>query len=140
MKASDGIHSEKATPSGKADQAVREAKLIAPVATVPPEISMRGFVKELRRLDLLPMSQSFVFVLGAGASISSGIPGAQKLADTWLAEMHELDPKYNAIPFHQWMHDGRHGINDLDPRTPLPVTARSLIVASLPTSARASRL
>jgi len=82
----------------------------------PPEISMRGFVKELRRLDQLPLSQTFVFLLGAGASISSGIPGAQRLADMWLAEMHELDPTHNGIPFHQWMHDGHHGIATLDPK------------------------
>jgi hypothetical protein len=105
--------------SPKISQDIRETKPgteagAAPVS--PPEISMRGFVKELRRIDQLPISQTFVFLVGAGASISSGIPGAQRLADTWLAEMHELDPKHNGIPFHQWMHDGHHGIPKLNPK------------------------
>jgi len=105
MKSSDPAHSEAGAPNSKTGG-----------VPVPPEVSMRGFVKEMRRLDQLPLSQPFVFLLGAGASISSGIPGAQRLADTWLAEMHELDPKHNGIPFHQWMHDGHHGIRTLDPK------------------------
>lgn len=89
---------------------------VGPGPAAPLEVSMRGFVKELRRIDQLPIGQTFVFLLGAGASVSSGIPGARALAETWLAEMHELDPRHNGIPYHQWMHDGHHGIAGLDPK------------------------
>ena len=46
----------------------------------------------LRRLkELLEGEAQIAFFLGAGASISSGIPGAAALARTWLVQMHHLE-------------------------------------------------
>jgi len=53
------------------------------------EIPLEEFVRRLRRL--LTRDSRLAFFLGAGASMSSGIPGAGKLADRWVHELYETE-------------------------------------------------
>ncbi len=45
---------------------------------------------------------SFAFFLGAGCSISSGIPGAATLVETWLPEFHRRVTG-GKIPYQEWL-------------------------------------
>ena len=47
-----------------------------------------GLINELRYLDKLP-DRRFVFVLGAGASSSSGIPTGDQMARSWLERLQK---------------------------------------------------
>ncbi|MDD4615451.1 MAG: tetratricopeptide repeat protein [Caldisericia bacterium] len=53
--------------------------------------------------------KNFCFILGAGASIQSGIPGAHDLAGKWLKEIKDI----NEQDYTQWIQD-----NGVDIRTP----------------------
>lgn len=81
----------------------------------PLPLSMTGLVKEMRAIHDHTSHQSFVFLLGAGASVSSGIPAAARLAKNWLEDLHFQDPSAADVPFDKWLAAGRHGIQDLDP-------------------------
>ncbi len=81
-------------------------------------MSMRGFVHELGSIDRHDSSQSFVFLLGAGASVTSGIPAARTLVDRWLKELHQQDADHGTLAFPQWMQKGHHGIEGIDPSNP----------------------
>jgi hypothetical protein len=48
-----------------------------------------GVLDALEKVHRNMPDRSFAFVLGAGASISSGIPGAQALAERWLHVLHK---------------------------------------------------
>lgn len=59
----------------------------------PKEWSEKGLLAEIRKLH--QQGRSLAFILGAGASASSGIPTGGKLAYGWLQEWHQrecLDP------------------------------------------------
>lgn len=60
---------------------------------LPKEWSEKGLLAEIRKLH--QQGRSLAFILGAGASASSGIPTGGKLAYGWLQEWHQrecLDP------------------------------------------------
>ena len=43
-------------------------------------------------------NKRFAFLLGAGASVTSGIPAAAELAEKWLEQLKDIDPKeYKAL-------------------------------------------
>lgn len=56
--------------------------------SVITEWSVDGLLDEIRHLDSNMKERSLAFVLGAGASISSGIPAGGVLAKRWLKEIH----------------------------------------------------
>ena len=47
------------------------------------EITLSGFMKEMKEVSSGPHSRKFCFVLGAGASKESGIKSGQELVDIW---------------------------------------------------------
>ena len=53
------------------------------------ELSLNGFIKEIREVTSGPHPRKFCFVLGAGASITSGIKSAQELVNLWEKELLE---------------------------------------------------
>ncbi|MFQ2252848.1 tetratricopeptide repeat protein [Aeromonas hydrophila] len=52
------------------------------------EWSVDGLLDEIRHLNANMKDRSLAFVLGAGASISSGIPAGGALAKRWLEDIH----------------------------------------------------
>lgn len=53
------------------------------------ELSLSGFIKEMKDVSEGPHPRKFCFVLGAGASKSSGIKSGQDLVNIWDAELLE---------------------------------------------------
>ena len=53
------------------------------------EISLKSFVDEIKEVSSGPHPRKFCFVLGAGASKTSGIKSGQELVDTWDKELLE---------------------------------------------------
>lgn len=62
------------------------------------ELSFRGFVNEIKDVTEGPHPRRFCFVLGAGASKSSGIKTGQELVDIWDKELAER----NQAEYAQW--------------------------------------
>ena len=52
------------------------------------EWSAEGLLDEIQKLDANMKDRSLAFILGAGASITSGIPAGGTLAKTWLKEIY----------------------------------------------------
>jgi Tfp pilus assembly protein PilF len=57
----------------------------------PTEWRESGLVQHFHRIHTTMGNRSFCFVLGAGASVSSGIPSGASLAWRWLEELHHLE-------------------------------------------------
>ncbi len=58
-----------------------------------------GFVKRFKLVTDKIENRSFAFLLGAGCSVTSGIPAGGKLAHRWLQEMYDVTPeKRDAAP------------------------------------------
>lgn len=53
------------------------------------KLSLSGFVKEIKEVSNGPHPRKFCFVLGAGASKTSGIRSGQELVDIWEQELLE---------------------------------------------------
>lgn len=53
------------------------------------EITLSGFMKEMKEVSSGPHSRKFCFVLGAGASKESGIKSGQELVDIWEEDLLE---------------------------------------------------
>ena len=56
-------------------------------------ISLEGFIDEVKDVSDGPHQRKFCFVLGAGASINSGIKSGQQLVDLWDAELQKRNPQ-----------------------------------------------
>ena len=56
--------------------------------------------------------RSFAFILGAGASVTSGIPSGGTLAKRWLEELHKLECR-DGGEIEDWVKSGALGIDDL---------------------------
>lgn len=75
-------------------------------------IQLLGFVQEVKHIhDAMP-DRRFCFILGAGASRSSGIPMAGELALEWLKTIHQKQTG-DKDGFAKWLHEGEHGIQEL---------------------------
>lgn len=59
--------------------------------TEPRTWSTVGFLNEFMRIDKQMEDRSFAFLLGAGASVTSGIPAGATLARRWVEELHRLE-------------------------------------------------
>ena len=70
------------------------------------ELSIEGFLKEIKEVSDGPHPRRFCFVLGAGASISSGIKSGQELVNIWDKELLER----NSVNHQKWK--AELGIND----------------------------
>ncbi len=69
-----------------------------------PEVwTSRGFLEEFKRVHKTRPDQAFAFVLGSGASKTSGIPTGGELVESWLREMHRRYVEQDAeMPLAQW--------------------------------------
>lgn len=57
------------------------------------ELNLKGFINEMKEVSSGPHPRKFCFVLGAGASISSGIKSGQELVTIWDAELQLRNEK-----------------------------------------------
>lgn len=73
------------------------------------ELSISGFIKEMKDVSYGPHPRKFCFVLGAGASITSGIKSGQELVDIWEKELHER----NSAAHNEWK--SKNGITTDNP-------------------------
>ena len=57
------------------------------------ELQLDGFIDEVKEVSDGYHTRKFCFVLGAGASITSGIKSGQELVDIWDMELHKRTPQ-----------------------------------------------
>ena len=57
--------------------------------TSPDRWTSKGLLTHIRKLNADRPDRRLVFILGAGASVNSGIPAGGRLVDRWLEELHE---------------------------------------------------
>lgn len=57
------------------------------------ELSLKGFIHEMKEVSSGPHPRKFCFVLGAGASLSSGIKSGQELVTIWDSELQLRNEK-----------------------------------------------
>ncbi|MCU7259641.1 tetratricopeptide repeat protein [Pseudomonas koreensis] len=67
---------------------------------------------EVSLIDSTMPDRQFAFILGAGASFTSGIPTGKTLAEGWLKELHRREC-HDGTTFDIWANSPAHGINDL---------------------------
>lgn len=68
------------------------------------EWALDGVLDELARIDKLMKDRHFAFILGAGASFTSGIPTGRDLAQRWLKDLY-LRECVDQRPLPEWMAD-----------------------------------
>ena len=64
-------------------------------------ITVQGFLSEFVRQDKNMPDRPFCWILGSGASRSSGIPTGGELAIDWLKDLHELED-HQKLPLEKW--------------------------------------
>lgn len=75
------------------------------VLTAPPHpktMSMMGFVDDFKRIHETMPNRRFAFILGAGASKSSGIKLAGEMVADWVAILHRRSPMGVAAASSEW--------------------------------------
>ena len=65
------------------------------------ELYLTGFIHEMADVSSGPHSRKFCFVLGAGASRTSGIKSGQELVNIWDKELKER----NLDEYQRWKQD-----------------------------------
>jgi Tfp pilus assembly protein PilF len=77
-----------------------------PAGAMPPSAerwTTIGLLDHFLHVNREMLDRAFAFVLGAGASKSSGIPTGAELAHQWLGELHrQLDPEHGTRPLQDW--------------------------------------
>ena len=68
------------------------------VAMACEELSLNGFIQEMKDVTTGSHPRRFCFVLGAGASRSSGIKSGQELVRVWDKELRER----NETEYQRW--------------------------------------
>lgn len=80
-----------------------------------------GLLDELERIDGGHHGHKICFILGAGASVSSGIPTGAQLVDEWLHTEHQRQTDGNET-FENWVtkwaSEGEKPIKDFNPKFP----------------------
>lgn len=74
----------------------------------PRTWSVTGLLDHFMEIDATP-DRRFAFILGAGASLRSGIPMAGQLVDQWLRELSARENLDN-LPLEQWATEASLGI------------------------------
>lgn len=72
-------------------------------------ITETGFLTEFLNQHTQRTDRPFCFILGAGASRSSGIPTGGEMAQTWLRELHEAE-NFDGLGLDEWATAERLGI------------------------------
>lgn len=68
------------------------------------EWTVEGVLDELARIHRSMKDRQFAFILGAGASFTSGIPTGHHLAQRWLTDLH-LRECVDGRPLNEWIAD-----------------------------------
>lgn len=76
------------------------------------EWTLDGVLHELGKINSSMQDRHFAFILGAGASFTSGIPTGKSLAQEWLRELH-LRQCLDSSPVEHWIDRGSLGIEGL---------------------------
>ena len=66
------------------------------------EWTTEAFLEHFMRVHEQMPERHFAFILGAGASVSSGIVSGAKLVDVWLDELKRRDPQARNCPTSEW--------------------------------------
>src|SRR4051794_27254599 len=74
----------------------------SPNGHAPETISMTGFVDAFQRIHNTMPDRRFAFVLGAGASKSSGIKLASEMVAEWITILHRQSADFNRISESTW--------------------------------------
>ena len=83
------------------------------MTTEPGHWTLRGFCAHFQRMHQTMEDRAFAWVLGAGASVASGIPTGAQLVDRWLGELHEREHQ-NGEPVGNWATAANLGITGFD--------------------------
>jgi len=76
-------------------------------------ITLPGFLDAFASQDRDRKDRPFCFIIGAGASQQSGIPGGAAMAKEWLELLHKQED-FDGIPLQQWATAERLGIAGFD--------------------------
>lgn len=69
----------------------------------PEQFTVEGFLDYFLQIHTQMKDRSFAFILGAGASRTSGILTGAELVSSWLSELHKrMDSKQGTRPLEQW--------------------------------------
>ena len=80
-----------------------------------PEVwSTEAFIRHFVNVHHKMPERSFAFVLGAGASASSGIATGSQLVDRWLDELQLRDPKSKDLSVEDWATSDSLHVDDFD--------------------------
>jgi hypothetical protein len=63
---------------------------------------MTGFVDAFKRIHSTMLDRRFAFILGAGASKSSGIKLAGEMVAEWITILHRQSADFNRVPESTW--------------------------------------
>lgn len=81
----------------------------------PRTMHVDGFVDAFVRIDKMMVDRRFAFVLGAGASRSSGIKTGGEFVREWLEILYRRDPERGGLDLEGWLAETRAGIDGFDP-------------------------
>ena len=84
-------------------------------AAKPRKMHVEGFAEEVKRIDATMKNRRFAFILGAGASKSSGVKTGGEFVREWLEILFQRDPDRGKRSFDQWLKETKAGIPNLDP-------------------------
>jgi protein O-mannosyl-transferase len=77
------------------------------------KITNQGFLDEFKRQHLQMSDRSFCFILGAGASVQSGIPAGAELVKQWLQELHVRED-FRRLTLDEWANSENLDIDNFD--------------------------
>jgi len=78
----------------------------------PVKWTVAGVLDEIEKLNRSMPDRALAFVLGSGASVTSGIPTGATMAEKWLNELH-LRECLDGLDRDQWIASGAPGIEGL---------------------------
>lgn len=81
---------------------------------IAEEWPIQAFLDQFDWVEKKMEGRKFAFILGAGASVSSGIPTGGQLVDRWLRELHARDLNADARPIEEWATNKTLGIREYD--------------------------
>lgn len=85
--------------------------------TSPTHWTQTGFLDTFMQRDSKMQDRAFCFILGSGASVTSGIPSGGKLAQSWLEEIYRKTP-HGDQTLEAWATAENLGIPDFDFNNP----------------------
>jgi Tfp pilus assembly protein PilF len=84
----------------------------------PRSLSMLGLVKKFRSVDNTMTDRSFCFILGAGASVTSGIKAAGTMVNEWIDTLYRQTTNHTGPVPAGWASAATLEIEKFDPNDP----------------------